>query len=100
MSSNNNYNYMSKIIKHMNDRINEIWNWNQFTTTKKNIVKLSPSPRTRAESIARWKEKRKRPSASGSIRYPSRKKSADTRLRAADGKFSKPKSPNKKSNNK
>ena len=95
MSSNN---HMSKIIKNMNDRINEIWN--QFTTTKKNNVKPSPSPRTRAESIARWKEKRKRPSASGSIRYPSRKKSADTRLRAADGKFSKPKSPNKKSNNK
>jgi len=100
MSSNNNYNYMSKIIKHMNDRINEIWNWNQFTTAKKNNVKPSPSPRTRAESIARWKEKRKRPSASGSIRYPSRKKSANIRLRAADGKFSKPKSPNKKSNNK
>lgn len=95
MSSNN---HMSKIIKNMNDRINEIWN--QFTTTKKNNVKPSPSPRTRAESIARWKEKRKRPNASGSIRYPSRKKSADTRLRAADGKFSKPKSPNKKSNNK
>ena len=100
MSSNNNYNYMSKIIKHMNDRINEIWNWNQFTTAKKNNCKPSPSPRTRAESIARWKEKRKRPSASGSIRYPSRKKSANIRLRAADGKFSKPKSPNKKSNNK
>ena len=99
-SNNNNYNYMSKIIKHMNDRINEIWNWNQFTTAKKNNVKPSPSPRTRAESIARWKEKRKRPSASGSIRYPSRKKSANIRLRAADGKFSKPKSPNKKSNNK
>jgi len=99
-SNNNNYNYMSKLIKHMNDRINEIWNWNQFTTTKKNNVKPSPSPRTRAESIARWKEKRKRPSASGTIRYPSRKKSADIRLRAADGKFSKPKSPNKKSNNK
>ena len=94
MSSNN---HMSKIIKNMNDRINEIWN--RFNVTKKN-VKPSPSPRTRAESIARWKEKRKRPSASRIIRYPSRKKSADTRLRAADGKFSKPKSPNKKSNNK
>ena len=36
MSSNNNYNYMSKLIKHMNDRINEeIWNWNQFTTTRR-----------------------------------------------------------------
>ena len=96
MSSNN---HMSKIIKNMNDRINEIWN--RFNATKKNVKPSpSPSPRTRAESIARWKEKRKRPSASGSIRYPSRKKSADTRLRAADGKFSKPKSPNKKSNNK
>ena len=95
MSSNN---HMSKIIKNMNDRINEIWN--RFNATKKKNVKPSPSPRTRAESIARWKEKRKRPSASGSIRYPSRKKSADTRPRAADGKFSKPKSPNKKSNNK
>ena len=94
MSSNNNYNYMSKIIKHMNDRINEIWNWNQFTTAKKNNVKPSPSPRTRAESIARWKEKRKRPSASGSIRYPSRKKSTATSAR------SKPKSANKKSTKK
>ena len=94
MSSNN---HMSKIIKNLNDRINEIWN--RFNATKKN-VKPSPSPYTRAESIARWKEKRKRPSASGTIRYPSRKKSANIRLRSADGKFSKPKSPNKKSNNK
>ena len=68
--------------------------WNQYNSknnsprsaTKKANSSYKPSPRTRAESIARWKEKRKSQTFDKVIRYPSRQRNALVRARR-DGKF-------------
>lgn len=102
MSSNT---YMNERIKKMSNlSINQLLTnlnngftefWNQYNSknnsprsaTKKAHSSYKPSPRTRAESIARWKEKRKRQTTNKVIRYPSRQKSAHVRARRDDGKF-------------
>jgi len=92
---------MNQLITNVNNGFTEFWNqYNSknnsptSATKKKARSPYTPSPRARAESIARWKEKRKRQTSDKVIRYPSRQKSALVRTRR-DGKFVKTRTVNK-----
>jgi len=86
--------YMNKRIKSMskmsiNQLITNVNNgfaefWNKYNS--KNNTPASATKKRRAESIARWKEKRKKPNSSATIRYPSRKRDCNSRARVK-GKF-------------
>jgi len=83
---------INQLLTNLNNGFTEFWNQynsknnSPRSATKKAHSSYKPSPRTRAESIARWKEKRKRQTTNKVIRYPSRQKSAYVRARR-DGKF-------------
>ena len=84
---------INQLLTNLNNGFTEFWkqynskNNSPRSATKKAHSSYKPSPRTRAESIARWKEKRKRQTTNKVIRYPSRQKSAHVRARRDDGKF-------------
>lgn len=78
---------INQLLTNLNNGFTEFWNqYNSKNNSPRSTIKKAHSPRTRAESIARWKEKRKRQTSDKVIRYPSRQKSALVRARR-DGKF-------------
>lgn len=83
---------INQLLTNINNGFTEFWNQynsknnNPRSATKKANSSYKPSPRTRAESIARWKEKRKSQTFDKVIRYPSRQRNALVRARR-DGKF-------------
>ncbi len=81
---------MNQLITNVNNGFTEFWN--QYNS--KNNSPTSATKKRRAESIGRWKEKRKRQTSDKVIRYPSRQKSALVRARR-DGKFVKTRTANK-----
>ncbi len=73
---------INQLITNVNNGFAEFWN----KYNSKNNTPISATKKRRAESIARWKEKRKNPISSTTIRYPSRKRGANARARVK-GKF-------------